>query len=244
MSGFARLYTGIYERLAGRAPAVHPWHFQWLAVRYLYNDLQTLLPTLHGRVLDVGCGDKPYGVWLDRSRVTEHLGIDVYPGPRVDLVIEPGRPWALETASFDALVCTQVLEHVADLEHVLSEMRRVLKPGGTLIASVPFAYHQHAFPDDYRRLSVNGAVRLFQDDYDLIEVRPQGGIGSTLAVYWLNWIDVYSSAHRAMRFAKAALLPGWLAASGLVNGLGAALDRVDDTRAFYGNTLVVARRKG
>lgn len=242
MSVSADLYLALYGRLCGRPPCLYPWHFQWLAIRYLCGDLRKVLPSLYGRVLDVGCGDKPYAAWLDADRVVQHLGIDLYPGSNVDVVITPGRPWPLETASFDALLCTQVLEHVENLDHVLSEMHRVLKPGGTLLASIPFAYNEHDL-HDYRRLSLNGARCLFEKDYEIKMLKAQGGIGSTLSVFWLNWINGAMGAHKVTRFAKASLLPAWLLISLITNTVGILLDWIDNTKAFYGNTFVVAVKK-
>lgn len=242
MSVSADLYLGLYGRLCGRSPRLYPWHFQWLAIRNLCWDLREVLPTLCGRVLDVGCGDKPYAAWLDAGKVAQHVGIDIYPGSNVDVVITLGRAWPIETASFDAILCTQVLEHVENLDHVLSEMRRVLKPGGTLLVSIPFAYNEHDF-HDYRRLSLNGARCLLEKDYEIQALKAQGGIGSTLAVFWLNWINQAMTAHKVTRFAKALLLPVWLLISLVTNTVGLLLDRIDHTRAFYGNTFVVALKK-
>lgn len=243
MSVYGDLYLDIYGRLCGRPPSLYPWHFQWLAVRYLCSDLREVLPNLHGRLLDVGCGNKPYAHWLDADKVVQHLGIDIYPGPKVDVVVSIDRQWPFETASFDAVLCTQVLEHVENVEHVLSEIHRVLKPGGVLLASVPFAYNEHGHPHDYRRLSVNGARCLLEKEYNVQLLKAQGGIGSTLAIFWLNWINQAMTAHKPTRFARALLLPVWLLISLGTNILGVLLDWIDRTNAFYGNTFVMARKK-
>ena len=55
-----RLYRLVYEALCGKHPKLMPWHFQWLATFYLSSRLKQYLPGAKGRVLDVGCGDKPY----------------------------------------------------------------------------------------------------------------------------------------------------------------------------------------
>jgi len=243
VSVYADIYLDLYGRLCGRPPRMYPWHFQWLGFRCLYWDLRKALPDLYGRVLDVGCGDKPYGRWLDFHKVVQHLGIDIYPGPKVDVVLTLDMPWPLETASFDAILCTQVLEHAEDLEHVLSEMHRVLKPGGTLLASIPFAFNEHGSPHDYRRLSVYGARCLLEKDYEIQSLKAQGGIGSTLATFWLNWINQAMTAHKVTRFARALLLPAWLLLSLITNTVGLILDCIDHTKAFYGNTFVIARKK-
>ncbi len=88
------------------------------------------------KVLDLGCGDmglsrlRPDYAWtgvdIDNTRTPQAIKHDlgVYPYP-------------LTTCSFDAVVCTEVLEHLWAPEKTLAEIRRVLKPGGTFIVTVP-----------------------------------------------------------------------------------------------------------
>ena len=72
-SRFGRTYRIIYDKLCGRYPNLRPWHFQWLDAYYLSRNLKRLLPTLGGRVLDAGCGSKPYREWF--GPVTEYVGL-------------------------------------------------------------------------------------------------------------------------------------------------------------------------
>ncbi|HEX6560375.1 MAG TPA: class I SAM-dependent methyltransferase [Longimicrobiales bacterium] len=239
-SRFGVLYEKAYGAICGRHPNFRGWHFHWLAVKDLYHDLQTVLPQLRGRVLDVGCGDKPYSVWM--TGVQEHVGADVAPGAHVDVVITPGQPWPFESATFDAVVCTQVMEHAQDLSNVIAEMHRVLVPGGTLLVTVPFAYNEHGAPADYRRFSVHGVRDLFAGDYELLQLKPQGGIGSTAGLLLLNWAEASLNASRGTRLIKGVLLPFWVVSCALVNMVGWAFDKVDRTGAFYSNVLLMARK--
>lgn len=54
-------------------------------------------------------------------------------------------------ASFDYVICAELLEHVPQPGAVLTEVYRMLKPGGSLIITVPFMFHIHADPYDYGR---------------------------------------------------------------------------------------------
>jgi 2-polyprenyl-3-methyl-5-hydroxy-6-metoxy-1,4-benzoquinol methylase len=98
------------------------------------------------RVLDVGCGEGRFTAELAAAGV-QGVGIDVaeeplrraragHPGVDVRIVDTCG-PWPLADASFDAVWAGEVIEHVVDTAGWLSEVRRVLRPGGRLLASTP-----------------------------------------------------------------------------------------------------------
>jgi SAM-dependent methyltransferase len=104
-----------------------------------------------GRVLDLGCGAGEV-VRLLRAEGIECHGADVfYDGaedrrdPRLARMIEegivreigPAGRLPFEDDSFDLIVSDQVLEHVEDLEGVLDELDRVLRPGGTMYHHFP-----------------------------------------------------------------------------------------------------------
>lgn len=243
MSVAGRLYSSVYNLLCGIHPHVRPWHFQWLPVKDLYRDLSELLPRFEGKLLDVGCGSKPYAVWLTPDKVQTHVGIDVAVGPKVDVVITPGAPWTLDSSSFDVVLCTQVLEHVADLDHVLGEVYRVLKPGGLLLGTIPFIYNEHGAPDDYRRFSIHGVRNLLEPQFFVRRVTTEGAIGSTMGTLWLNWLDAALNANRITRLGRAPLLPAWIVFCGVTNLLCAIVDRIDRTGAYYNNTLVLAQKR-
>jgi 2-polyprenyl-3-methyl-5-hydroxy-6-metoxy-1,4-benzoquinol methylase len=116
------------------------------------SDLQLRLKFLlaHVRpgesVLDVGCGEGRFTSELAVAGVRV-VGIDVaeeplrraraaHPGVDVQLV-DAFEPWPLADASFDAVWAGEVIEHVADTAGWLSEVRRVLRPGGRLLVSTP-----------------------------------------------------------------------------------------------------------
>jgi 2-polyprenyl-3-methyl-5-hydroxy-6-metoxy-1,4-benzoquinol methylase len=98
------------------------------------------------RVLDVGCGEGRFAAALADAGA-EVVGIDVAEEPlrraralRPDLdlrAIAPQAPWPLQDASFDAVWAGETIEHVADTAAWLSEVRRVLRPGGGLLLSTP-----------------------------------------------------------------------------------------------------------
>ncbi|MEA2356244.1 MAG: hypothetical protein QOD61_2373 [Solirubrobacteraceae bacterium] len=236
------LFHRLYVLVAGRHPNLRPWHFQWLAGTPLYAVLRPLLGPVEGSVLDVGCGYKPYRAWVPGA--TRYFGIDVVPGPEVDAVIEPGEPWPVADGEFDVVVCTQVLEHVGDLELTVDELVRAVRPGGEALITVPFIFGEHNSPHDYRRFSRHGVRRLLEDRFEIIGVYPHGGIGSTLGSILLGWTYDAMPGSAGGRAAIVLLLPAWLGFCLVVNLLGWIGDRIDRTGLYYGNVLIHVRRAG
>lgn len=87
-SRLGSLYRQLYEALCGKHPRLLPWHFQWLDTLYLARTLKARLPQLAGRVLDVGCGDKPYRALF--SQATDYVGIG---GGRLFIAIYNDQGW-------------------------------------------------------------------------------------------------------------------------------------------------------
>jgi ubiquinone/menaquinone biosynthesis C-methylase UbiE len=193
---------------------------------------------LHGRVIDIGCGEKPYETLL-APHVREYVGVDHTDSPhdrsRVDL---DGTAYALSVpdASFDGAVCTAVLEHLEEPEDALRECLRVLRPGAAAIYTVPFIWHLHEEPRDFYRYSVHGLRYLFEKaGFEIVEIRPLSGFWVTfgqLLAYNVNRLN--RGPLRWLRIVDAATL--------LVQGVAWLLDRIDRTEQWTWMYLVVARR--
>ena len=101
------------------------------------------------RLLDVGCGCKPYLPYFSQC-VSEHIGIDVVPGEHVDDIgVAENLPYPDE--SFDIVLCTQVLEHSEDPHAAAREMFRVLRPGGLALISTHGVFLYHPDPPESDR---------------------------------------------------------------------------------------------
>ncbi|MGH2833639.1 MAG: class I SAM-dependent methyltransferase [Solirubrobacteraceae bacterium] len=159
------------------------------------------------RVLDVGCAEGHFAQALTRAGAGV-TGIDVAQeplrrasrrDPKLDLrLFAPAGPWPLRDASFDVVWAGEVIEHVADTAAWLSEVRRVLVPGGLLLLSTPahpllarlvLALHRRSFEShfdprgDHLRFYTARSLRGLLEDFGFyeIQIRSGGGaLGSTL----------------------------------------------------------------
>jgi SAM-dependent methyltransferase len=133
------------------------------ARRELRTAIKRMAPNFKGRVLDVGCGRKPY---RELFSVNEYVGLEIdTPENRENKRAEffyDGERFPFSDGSFDGVVCNQVLEHVFSPETFLSEMHRVLKADGLLLLAVPFVWDEHEQPWDYARYSSFGLKSLLQ----------------------------------------------------------------------------------
>lgn len=142
-----------YELMAA-IEDVHPW---FVATRGIIRDAfleAGVLPQSH--VLDVGCGTG--GTMKSLAGMCHFTGLDFSPlaadlatkSTGNDVVVANATQMPFENATFDAAVACHVLEHIADHDAAVAEIRRVIKPGGALVALVPC--HQFMFNDHDRSL--------------------------------------------------------------------------------------------
>ncbi len=160
-----------------------------LQLSYIVSDLKQLAPHTHGQLLDVGCGEKPFE-YIFTPYVSEYIGVEYAPTfaatntatrGKADVLYD-GDTLPFEDASFDTVLSVQVLEHTPRPQQLMSEMARVLRPGGKLLLSVPFSFRLHEEPHDYFRYTPHG-IRAFCDQSGLaVELAlPHGGLWSLLA---------------------------------------------------------------
>jgi SAM-dependent methyltransferase len=131
--------------------------------------LRARAPSLEGPVLDVGTA-RGERAWFPVERVT----LDVTAARGVDLVGDIQNLHAIADGTYGSVVCTEVLEHVLYPERALRELRRVTRPGGLCLVSVPWLYPFHPCPLDLRRFTLQGLVTVMQDSgWTIVE---QGGL--------------------------------------------------------------------
>jgi 2-polyprenyl-3-methyl-5-hydroxy-6-metoxy-1,4-benzoquinol methylase len=116
------------------------------------KDIEPLLPARASRVLEVGCGTGSTLRWLKESgRCDEAVGLELF-----DSAASVARKFAdsvtvgdaerligdaFELASFDLILCLDVLEHMVDPWAFIAKAEQLLKPGGAIIASIPNVRH-------------------------------------------------------------------------------------------------------
>ena len=168
------------------------------------------------RLLDVGCGQKPYRP-LFEAYVREYVGLDFAEGPHADL-IGPIEELPIADASFDVVLCTQVLEHAHDPVQAVRELHRVTAPGGRVLLSTHGVMVYHPNPVDYWRWTHEGLAHLFRGAGEWASVTVTAGSGTTACVAMLVAIYLDHTLRRArLRFLRRPLI-------GTLNRTAAHLD--------------------
>jgi SAM-dependent methyltransferase len=127
-----------------------------------------------------------------------------------------------------------VLEHTEAPEKVLAEAHRVLRPGGRILVSVPFAFPVHGAPHDYRRWTLGGlAAELARAGFAPVELCSIGSAFATLALNLEFLVRFHLAAERRVLPAViAALAPLRLAAQAALNGMAMLLGPLDRSGAL------------
>ncbi len=225
-----------YPTLSGAF--VNPFY---IARRGLADAMREYSTHLSGRLLDVGCGSKPYARLFS---VEQYIGLDIdsertRSGGVADYYYD-GHRFPFDSASFDSILCNQVLEHVFNPSEFLSEIHRVLKPNGGMVLTVPFVWDEHEQPWDYARYSSFGLTALFEKSGLRIERRTK--INADISVlFQLFNAYLYKLLPNSLRVRLLVCATVMAPVSLIGQFLGHVLPANDD---LYLDQIVFARKSG
>jgi SAM-dependent methyltransferase len=191
------------------------------------------------RVLDVGCGLKPYHP-LFAPYTSEYVGVDPVDNPYADLKGSV-EDLPVEDGSFDVVLCVQVLEHCTDPAAGVRELRRVAVPGGRVLASTHGVMTYHPAPTDYWRWTHAGLAKLFTDNATWASLRVTPGSGTTACIGMLVGmnLDVFFRRLRVGPVARP-IVSAINAAAEAVDGRSSKLRDPSQDGTLFANFHVVA----
>jgi len=199
-------------------------YVQQKLVAEMLNEQLALFSPDGTKLLDVGAGTRPYER-LYRERFSRTYAIDI-PSSQHKVNVDCfasvlALPFPSET--FDLVLCTEVLEHVPEPAGALAEIKRVLRPRGKLLLSVPLMQAEHEIPHDYFRYTRYGLVYLLRKTgFSSTTIIPIGDfISSTLLFAMKPLWKIFSLLARRFRWPSLAsrwnpvlfcgiIIPGWL----------------------------------
>jgi ubiquinone/menaquinone biosynthesis C-methylase UbiE len=213
-----------------------------LQVISVYRYVKSFLKNIKGNLLDLGCGESPYR-FLVNETTTTYFGVDIadadkFDYTRSDITHFDGKKIPFSDGHFDAILCTEVVEHVFEYQTLIDDAYRVLKPGGTAMFTIPWSARYHYIPYDYFRYTPSTIKEMFKH-FTSVRIEPRGtdvtAIASKLIVlYFRNvfpqqkWRYLFSPIWliAMMPFVILAILFGQLS---LLTKFGSDLDPIGYT---------------
>lgn len=188
-------------------------HQNWLIKKAVNDKVKERLPKLYGRVIDLGCGTRPFEQDILKF-ANEYIGVDwgnTLHELRAEIVSDLNKPLPIPDEFTDHVVTFEVLEHLAEPSLMLAEAFRILRHGGGLTLSVPFQWWVHEEPWDYYRFTRYGLCHLLKKA-GFINI----SVSSTTG-FWSMWIlKLNYQTMRLIRgprlirmFIRAIFIPFW-----------------------------------
>lgn len=198
-------------------------------------------PHAHGQLLDIGCGHKPYAHIL-APYIEQYVGLDMTdsPGGHDADIIGSTLALPFDDQSFDTIVSTQVIEHVTDPQQMLREIARVLRPGGIVLITAPFAWPLHEKPHDFQRFTRYGLEHLATTAGLTVEhITERGGFWMMMTQLCLEYFQAYAPN----RWLFNKVQPSILRARPVLFFLSEVMDRRYPSQDFTLGYALVARQQ-
>lgn len=144
----------------------------------LYLKIKEYSTHLNGKLLDFGCGSKPYKTLF--QNVSEYTGLDFkgeghfHENENIDVFYD-GKVIPFENEYFDSIFSSEVFEHLFNIEEILPELNRVLKQNGKILITCPFVWNEHEVPVDYARYTQFALKHLFEKNGFCLLVQDKSG---------------------------------------------------------------------
>ena len=223
--------------------------------RWPFNrELRAVAGVARGRLLDIGCGQKPFRAFLSPDRYVGLDRPDFHGGMNDEVaaadVFGDGTALPFRDGCMDSVAAFQILEHTPEPRPILKEAHRVLKPGGALIVTAPQSYPMHGVPYDFYRYTAYGLRHLLETTgFEVESIRPNGSFGAYVGLM----INIYLFQHffefrerywvkAVLGMLKVVLTPVLLLVVFVVNLVGLLLDRLFTDPYFTSNYTAVARK--
>ena len=159
-----------------------------------------------GPVIDAGCGEQPFRALVEAG-ARQYVGMDAVQNRSGSVTVLA----TLETVPasgprYPVVLCTEVLEHVIDIDRAFDGLRRLAAPGGRVVLTVPFMYPVHMAPFDFRRLTEFGIAQLAAaHGFDVVAFERLGRVTDSLATF-IEDVSVLPATRAPYDRVKARLL--------------------------------------
>lgn len=209
--------------------------------RGLSRSIKSNAKHMSGIMLDFGCGRKPY---KDLFKVKEYVGLDIeesghdHTNSEIDVFYD-GKTIPFPDNYFDAVFSSESLEHIFNLDEILGEIHRVMKPSASLLITLPFVWDEHEMPYDFARYTSFGIRNILErNGFSIIKIEKTTNYVETVFQMWNAYISQHLfPSNRYMRLLLTLLFVA------PITMLGILLSKImPDNKNFYHNNIVIAEK--
>jgi len=210
--------------------------------RALFLNIKSMAPELSGKLLDFGCGRKPYEQLFT---VDQYIGIDLeetgheHTLSKVDVYYD-GQTIPFPDEHFDSIFCSEVFEHIFNLNEILIEIKRVLKKEGKILITVPFCWHEHEVPYDFGRYTSFGIKSILEKNgFEIIHNKKSGNFIKVNFQLWaLYFHSIISLKQKGLSFIIKMI---FIIPINILGSIFSPFFPKDST--LYFNNIVLAKKK-
>ena len=217
-------------------------NIHYLHYKPFHRDLLAAIKNYaRGKVLDIGCGNKPYEKNF-AEQITGYVGCDIIQSDlnKVDVLCAANNI-PLENSSFDTVFSTQTIEHVEDHQGLINEAYRLVKPGGYFIVSGPLYWYLHEEPYDFFRFTKYGFTYIFEKaGFEVVQINSNGGTWATAGQTLIHSLSLSKS--RSFFVQLCRLLFFRLRMLWLVKSFFSWLDKIDFNPVNTMNYVVIGKK--
>ncbi|KAA0209957.1 class I SAM-dependent methyltransferase [Ignavibacteria bacterium CHB1] len=217
---------------------INPFYF---GRKGIYKKIKSYAKELNGKLLDFGCGSKPY---RELFSVSEYIGVDIevsghpHDNENIDFYYD-GKTLPFKDNEFDSVFSSEVFEHIFNLDEIINELYRVLKPGGKILITVPLVWDEHEAPYDFGRYTSYGLSHLLETSGFKVE-KIERTTKYVESIFQLLNLYIYRV------FEKCGTVPGFFATILFtipLNIFGLLLSAIlPDRPQLYLNNVILARK--
>jgi len=203
----------------------------------LWRDITYASTFAKGKLLDIGCGNKPYKSLL-APFIHSYTGIDGH-SKKADI---HGNFFKIpiKKTSYDTILCTQVIEHVPSPDALIAKIHRILKKQGICILTAPLVAALHEEPHDYYRFTKYALTNLLQTNgFEILILREEGDWISSNITMIAFYLEVTYNRY-FLRYPKKIVIAFLML---LGTALGHLPGRITKPVKYPMNYLVIAKKK-
>ncbi|NQV02783.1 MAG: class I SAM-dependent methyltransferase [Bacteroidia bacterium] len=198
---------------------------------------------MKGLMLDFGCGTKPY---KENFNVQEYIGLEIekstpnHQHKQIDVFYD-GKHIPFDDNYFDSVFSSEVFEHIFNLDEILDELHRVMKPRAHMLVTLPFVWDEHEIPHDFARYTSFGIKHLLEKKgFEIIKFDKTTNYVETVFQMWNAYVSQFiipSNKYVRLLLTPFAIFP--------VSLLGIVLSKLlPENKNFYNDNIIVARKIG